>query len=89
MAVCRDLRADLGLAMIPRRFPPPWSVDEIEACFIVRDHNGQALAYSTWRRSRAHARRRSSSPGRGIGLCNAELRTALLYNRLVRFLSEG
>jgi hypothetical protein len=29
----------------PRRFPPPWSVDEQEACFIVRDANGQALAY--------------------------------------------
>jgi len=28
-----------------RRFPPPWSVDEQPACFIVRDHNGQALSY--------------------------------------------
>jgi hypothetical protein len=28
-----------------RRFPPPWSVDEQEACFTVRDKNGQALAY--------------------------------------------
>jgi hypothetical protein len=28
-----------------RRFPPPWSVDEQEACFIVRDKNGQALGY--------------------------------------------
>jgi hypothetical protein len=28
-----------------RRFPPPWSIDELEACFVVRDHNGQALAY--------------------------------------------
>jgi len=28
-----------------RRFPPPWTLDEAnEACFIVRDHNGQALA---------------------------------------------
>jgi len=23
--------------------PPPWSVEELEACFIVRDHNGQVL----------------------------------------------
>jgi hypothetical protein len=30
---------------LSRRFPPPWSVDEQEACFIVRDANGQALAY--------------------------------------------
>jgi len=29
-----------------RRFPPPWTLDEAnDACFIVRDHNGQALAY--------------------------------------------
>jgi hypothetical protein len=28
-----------------RRFPPPWSVEELEACFVVRDHNGQQLAY--------------------------------------------
>jgi hypothetical protein len=28
-----------------RRFPPPWSVEEQSACFVVRDHNDQALAY--------------------------------------------
>jgi len=28
-----------------RRFPSPWSVEETDACFIVKDHNGQALAY--------------------------------------------
>jgi hypothetical protein len=27
-----------------RRFPPPWSAEETDACF-VRDKNGQALAY--------------------------------------------
>jgi hypothetical protein len=30
--------------MTPRRFPPPWSAEETDACFIVRDHGGQALA---------------------------------------------
>jgi hypothetical protein len=30
--------------MPSRRSPPPWSVDEQEACFIVRDATGQALA---------------------------------------------
>jgi len=31
---------------MPRRFPAPWTIDEAnDACFIVRDHNGQALAY--------------------------------------------
>jgi hypothetical protein len=30
----------------PRRFPPPWSIDEANnACFIVRDSTGQALGY--------------------------------------------
>jgi hypothetical protein len=31
--------------MPARRFPPPWSVDELEACFVVRDGNGQQIAY--------------------------------------------
>jgi len=43
----------------PRGFPPPWSAEETEACFIVRDHGGQALAYVYFeeepgRRSAAH-----------------------------------
>jgi|SRR6516165_10375226 len=25
--------------------PPPWSAEEQEACFFVRDHDGQQLAY--------------------------------------------
>ncbi len=28
------------------RFPPPWDIEDNGACFIVRDHNGQALAYT-------------------------------------------
>jgi hypothetical protein len=32
-----------------RRFPPPWSVEETDACFIVRDANRQALAYIIFR----------------------------------------
>jgi len=31
--------------MPARRFPPPWSVDELEACFVVIDSAGQKLAY--------------------------------------------
>jgi hypothetical protein len=42
-----------------RRFPPPWTVEETDACFVVRDANGQALAYVYFedepgRRSAAH-----------------------------------
>ena len=45
--------------MTTRRFPPPWWVEELDACFIVRDANGQALAYVYFeeepgRRSAAH-----------------------------------
>ena len=50
MAVWRDRRAALVLALMSRRFPPPWSAEEPDPkldrqCFIVRDANGQALAY--------------------------------------------
>jgi hypothetical protein len=31
--------------MAQRRFPPPWSVEELDACFVVRDQSGQRLAY--------------------------------------------
>jgi hypothetical protein len=30
----------------PRRFPPPWSIEELnDVCFVVSDANGQKLAY--------------------------------------------
>jgi hypothetical protein len=33
----------------PRRFPPPWTIDEAnDACFIVRDNNEQALGYFSY-----------------------------------------
>jgi hypothetical protein len=31
--------------MAARRFPPPWTVEEQDACFVVRDANGQQLPY--------------------------------------------
>jgi hypothetical protein len=31
--------------MFARRFPPPWTVEELEACFIVKDAAGQKLAF--------------------------------------------
>jgi hypothetical protein len=30
---------------MPRRFPPPWSIEERQESFIVKDANGQHLAY--------------------------------------------
>ena len=52
----------------PRCFPTPWSV-ETDACFIVRDANGQALAYVYFeeepgRRSAAHLLTHDEAPDR-------------------------
>jgi hypothetical protein len=62
-------------------FPPPWSVEETNACFIVRDGKGQALAYAYFedepgRRSAAHlltrddARRIAANIGRASCRCS-------------------
>jgi hypothetical protein len=32
--------------MTDRRFPPPWDIEDNGSCFIVRDHNRLALAYT-------------------------------------------
>jgi hypothetical protein len=50
--------------MPTRRFPPPWYVEESDACFVVRDHDGQQLAYLYFedepgRRSAAKLRNRT------------------------------
>ena len=37
-------RSFLCIRTMPRRFRPSWSVEEQEACFVVRDHDGQELA---------------------------------------------
>jgi hypothetical protein len=33
------------VSLTARRFSPPWSVKQQDACFVVRDHKGQRLAY--------------------------------------------
>jgi hypothetical protein len=35
----------LGNPPHQRRFPPPWLIAELEACFVVIDGSGQKLAY--------------------------------------------
>jgi hypothetical protein len=44
-----------------RHFRPPRTVEEQDACFVVRDHNGQALSYFISRMSRADDQRPSCS----------------------------
>jgi hypothetical protein len=34
-----------GVHLQEGRFPPPWTVEELEACFFVTDSTGQKLAY--------------------------------------------
>ena len=42
-------------AMNSRRFPAPWSADKIAGGYVVRDANGQALAYIYSRENDAEA----------------------------------
>jgi hypothetical protein len=44
------------MAEPPRRFPAPWRVDRVPGGYIVRDANGQALAYVYSRDNEAEAR---------------------------------
>ena len=53
------VRSSSASRVPPRRFPPPWTIEETDACFIVRDANGRALIYVYFedepgRRSAAH-----------------------------------
>lgn len=41
--------------MTPRRFPPPWQVEEIPGGFKVVDATGRALAYVYARETREQA----------------------------------
>ena len=38
-----------------RRFPPPWTVEQIPGGYKVKDANGQSLAYVYGRETRANA----------------------------------
>jgi hypothetical protein len=39
-----------------RQFPPPWRADKVPGGYVVRDANGQALAYLYCRENEAEAR---------------------------------
>jgi len=43
------------MADAPRRFPPPWRADKTAHGYVVRDANGQALAYLYSRATEAEA----------------------------------
>jgi hypothetical protein len=44
------------MADAPRRLPPPWRADRIPGDYVVRDANGQAIAYIYSRENEAEAR---------------------------------
>jgi hypothetical protein len=44
------------MAEAPRRFPAPWRAEPIPGGHVVRDANGQALAYVYSRQSESEAR---------------------------------
>jgi len=52
-----------------RRFPPPWTAEEYnDACFIVRDNDGQQLPTAISRMSRAGDQRpATAATGTGLG----------------------
>jgi hypothetical protein len=41
--------------MNTRRFPPPWHADKIPGGYVVRDANGQSIAYVYSRETEAEA----------------------------------
>jgi hypothetical protein len=58
----------------PRRFPPPRTVEDKDAYFIVRDHKGQALAYVYAEDKRTGAKPLTRDEARRIAAHIAKLR---------------
>jgi hypothetical protein len=57
-------------------FPPPWSLDELDACFVVTDSTRQKLAYVYF----------EDDPGRRSASCSAAMRHYGLQVRFARLL---
>ena len=45
-----------------RRFPPPWSVEDISAAFVVKDGSGQSSPMFITRRNRATRSLQATGP---------------------------
>ena len=59
----------------PRRFSPPWTVEDNGACFIIRDANGHSLAYAYYevepgRREASNLMTRDEARGIAMNISN-------------------
>ena len=62
--------------MTERRFPQPWSVEDIGGCFAVKASNGRPLVFIYYRNPagrRSLAKLLTRNAARRIALCVAEL----------------
>ena len=51
-------------AMPERHFPSPWFVEELDSCFVVKDLNGQTLAYTYFEKEPRRRRQELLGGGR-------------------------
>jgi hypothetical protein len=42
----------------PRNFPPPWSVEELDSCFVIKDANDATCHNRPFQRGASRQRRR-------------------------------
>ena len=71
-----DAQGGMTVNRIARRFPPPWSLEELDSCFVVIDGSRQKLAYIHFednpeRRSATKLLSRDEALGIASQLCQA------------------
>jgi hypothetical protein len=64
-AIRRPATSPSAPRMTARRFPPPWRAEPIPGRYVVRDANGQALAYLYSRDNPTEALQANADKGRG------------------------